>query len=402
MIKPYVEIVRLPYAARLMASTALYGVAATGTLLPLIFFAREATGSFSGASAVLAGDAIGAAISGPIRGRVVDQHGARRTLPLFALGLLATTGALIVAGRAHASLFVLVPLAFLVGLVAQTPGVVLRAIWPRITAGHERSTAFALLTVMHELTNLSGPLIGGLLLVLIAPTTALVAGTLLAAACMVWFAFSPGVQHDDPVEPRPLLSLGPLVSPGFRGMLAITFFYGVLFGALEDIVLPAFAVEHGSRASAGILGAAIALGIGAGGFAFGLRKWGQTPGQLIPALSLLALVGTAPTLLADSIPVMALVMVAFGLLVAPVTTVQFAVVDDVAPPGSGTEAFGWFSSIAMAGAAGGAVIAGKLVDTSGTRAAAGAVVGGAALSLVAALLWRRPLAVRFSPEPTEA
>ena len=60
MIRPYAEIIRLPHAARLMASIALYGVAATGTLLPLIFFARDATGSFGGASAVLAADAIGA------------------------------------------------------------------------------------------------------------------------------------------------------------------------------------------------------------------------------------------------------------------------------------------------------------------------------------------------------
>lgn len=400
MIGPYLAIVRAPHAARLMASTALYGLAATGTLLPLVFFARDATGSFAGASAVLAGDAVGGAIGGPLRGRLVDQHGPRRSLPLFALALLAATGALVVAGREHASLFVLIPLALLVGLVAQTPGVVLRAIWPRVTAGHERPTAFALLTVMQELTNLSGPLIGALLLVLVEPTAAVVTGTLLAAAAMLWFAHSPGVEGDERREPRRVFAPGPLVSPGFRALLALALCYGILFGALEDIALPAFAAEHGSRAAAGVLGAAIALGIAIGGFSYGLRTWRQAPGETMPALSLLALVGVVPALVADSIPAMALAMLAFGLLVAPITTVQFAVVDDVAPAGSGTEAFSWFSSIAMAGAAGGAVLAGKLVDANGSRAATVAVVVAAASCVLVALLRRRALASRFSPELT--
>jgi predicted MFS family arabinose efflux permease len=392
VIGPYVAIVRAPHAARLMASTALYGIAATGTLLPLIFFARDATGSFGGASAVLAADAIGGAIGSPLRGRIVDRHGARRTLPLFALALLATTGALVVAGRDHASLLALVPLAFLVGLVAQTPGVVLRSIWPRITAGHERSTAFALLTVMHEITNLSGPLIGALLLVVMSPTPAVIGGTVVAAAAMLWFGFAPGVDGPERAEPRALFSPGPLAGPGFRALLAIVLFYGVLFGALEDIVLPAFAVEHGSRASAGILAAAIALGIGAGGFAYGLRKWGDAPGRLMPALSAIAFIGTVPGLFADSIAAMTLAMLVFGLLIAPVSTLQFAVVDDLVPRAFGAEAFGWFSSIALAGSAAGAILAGKLVDAHGPQTAMIGVVAAAALCCVTALVWRPLLA----------
>src|SRR3954452_19783705 len=106
-MRPYLAIVRLPHAARLMAATAVYGISATGTLLPLVFFARDATGSFGGASAVLAGDAIGQAIGAPVRGRVVDQLGPRRTLPLFAVAMLLTTGALVAAGRSGAGLVAL-------------------------------------------------------------------------------------------------------------------------------------------------------------------------------------------------------------------------------------------------------------------------------------------------------
>src|SRR4051812_25037856 len=345
-----------------MGSTALYGLGAVGTLLPFVFFARDATGSFAGASAVLAASAFGNAVGAPIRGRIVDRHGARRTLPLFALGIAAAMGALLAAGEAGLGLAVLVPLGFVEGFAGQTPGVVLRSIWGRVTEGHERSTAFALLTVMHEVTNLSGPLVGALLLLFLAPVAAAGICTGVAAMAVVWFARTPTVDDDERAEPRPIFSAGPLVSSGFRALLAMSFFYGVLFGQLEDIVLPAFAVEHGSRSSAGFPLSAIAVGIAIGGLAAGLRPWRRMPGELLPAFSAVALIGTIPALAAGSIAGMTALMLVFGLAVAPVTTLQFAVIDDLTPARSGAEAFSWFTSVALAGAAAGAIAAGKVVD----------------------------------------
>jgi predicted MFS family arabinose efflux permease len=314
------------------------------------------------------------------------------------VAVLTTTAALLVAGRAHAPLFALVSIAFVVGVVAQTPGVVLRSIWGRITHDAERSTSFAFLTVMHELTNIAGPLAGGLLLLLASPTAAVAIGTVVAAGASTWFAFSPGADIGERSDPQARWSLGPLVSPGFRAVLAMAFCYGLAFGQLEDIALPAFAVEHGSRASAGILLAAIALGIGVGGFSYGLRKWTRPAGELMPAVSGLALAGTIPALFPSSIPAMAAAMLLFGLCIAPISTLQFAVIDDVAPPGFGTEAFGWLASAALVGAAGGAVIAGRLVDAHGPKTALTGVVAASALGFVVAVIARRPLGIRLSPE----
>jgi hypothetical protein len=36
VIRPYLDLLRLPYAARLAASTALYGLAAVGTFVPIV------------------------------------------------------------------------------------------------------------------------------------------------------------------------------------------------------------------------------------------------------------------------------------------------------------------------------------------------------------------------------
>jgi predicted MFS family arabinose efflux permease len=400
VIRRYVDIMRAPHAARLMASTSIFSLAWNGTFLPLVFFARDATGSFAGASAVLGADALGQALGGPVRGRLVDRHGPVHTMPVFVVGMLAAVTGMLIAGNHTGSLFLLAPLGFCVGLVGQAPGVVLRAAWPRITEGHERSTSFALLTVMYEVMNLAGPLTGALLLLVASPTAAVAAGAGLAACAAVWFARSPGLDDGERSEPRSIFSAGPLVSPGFRAALLIAFFYGVLFGQLEDIVLPAFAVEHGSKSSGGILLAAVAVGIGVGGFGYGLRQWRETPGRLMPLLSVVALVGAVPALAADSIVTMTLLMLVFGLALAPISTVQFAVIDDVSPPGSGTEAFSWLISVATAGAGAGAVVAGKLVDAHSARTGMLGVVVAAALCAAFALLSRRVLGAPFSAERT--
>jgi predicted MFS family arabinose efflux permease len=93
---------------------------------------------------------------------------------------------------------------------------------------------------------------------------------------------------------------------------------------------------------------------------------------------------------------MTISMLVFGLLVAPITTVQFAVVDDVSPLGSGAEAFSWYTSLGYVGAALGAVLAGQLVEGSGTRVAAAVAIGAVAFSVLVSVVWREPLATRVS------
>src|SRR5206468_8867693 len=117
------------------------------------------------------------------------------------------------------------------------------------------------------------------------------------------------------------------------------------------------------------------------------------PGELMPVVCAVSVAGLMPALLVDSIAAMAIVMVVAGVLLAPVLTLQFAVIDDVVPRGSGTEAFGWMSGIALVGAAAGAIVAGRLVDASGPDAALTGAVVSAALAFGVSVLCRRPLAL---------
>jgi len=88
---------------------------------------------------------------------------------------------------------------------------------------------------------------------------------------------------------------------------------------------------------------------------------------------------------------MLVLMLVLGLLFAPALVTVFAVIDEVTPAGTGTEAITWLSSLAAAGSALGAVVAGLLVNGPGVDAAFAGAAGAAAAATAYALLRRRTL-----------
>jgi hypothetical protein len=69
VLRPYVELLRMPGAGRLVAAS-LTGRLCTGILsLPLILLAREASGSYAAAGAAAGAFSVGVAVSAPLRGR---------------------------------------------------------------------------------------------------------------------------------------------------------------------------------------------------------------------------------------------------------------------------------------------------------------------------------------------
>jgi MFS family permease len=178
--------------------------------------------------------------------------------------------------------------------------------------------------------------------------------------------------------------------------------FGLTFGLL-DVALPAFARHHGAQASAGLLLAGLALGIGVGGYLYGLRPGRRPAAHEYPGLCALAALGLAPLALAPSVAVLVALTVAAGACFAPITAAQMAALDDVAPAGTRTEAAAWLASAYGAASAAGAALAGQLVDGPGDRAAMGAAVAATALAAAIALARREtlraPLAEALSGGP---
>jgi predicted MFS family arabinose efflux permease len=361
------------------------------TPVAFVLFAREVTGSFAAASLVLAGQTIGILAWAPIRGRLVDRLGPTPVLLLLAAPSLAADVALILAGREGAATAALVAIAFVAGATLPPVTSAFRMVFGKmIVAGGDEHAGFALLSMVGEITFLTGPLLAGALIALGSSTLAVAVAAALSAAGAVAFATSRRSRSQPPVESRHA-GLSPPGGPGLRTVLGAAVFFGINFGLL-DVAYPAFATDHGSPASAGFLLAAIALGIGGGSFAYGLRA--RDPAEtmrLYPALCGLAAAGLAPLAAADSIAVLGLLSVVCGVCFAPLTVSANLAIERFAPL-SRAEAFSWLGALYGAGAAVGAPLGGQLVDSIGPRA--GIAAGCAAMVLATAFVLLRSSTLR--------
>jgi MFS family permease len=232
-----------------------------------------------------------------------------------------------------------------------------------------RQAGYALMTMMQEATFIAGPLLAGGLIALWSPTAAVATAATLSLIGAIAFATSQGARARGP-QPNGRGHLRALSGAGIRTVVATAAAFGLTFGAL-DVALPAFARDHGSTATAGVLLSALAAGIGVGGFLYGLRRPSRPPGRVYPALTLLAAGGLAPLLAAPSLPAMLPLAFLSGLCFAPITTCQIAVIDHVSEPENIAEAFTWLGALYGAGSALGAGLAGQLIAMTNTRAAIG-------------------------------
>ena len=96
--------------------------------------------------------------------------------------------------------------------------------------------------------------------------------------------FATGLEPS-PVEPRQPRSgrLPALAGAGIRTVVFTAAAFGLTFGIL-DVAFPAFAHARGAAAVSGVLLSAFAVGSWIGGFAYGLRPRGSSPGQRYPRL----------------------------------------------------------------------------------------------------------------------
>jgi MFS family permease len=370
----YRTVLRTPGLPLLVGAGLAGGVAAQGSGLALVLLGRDATGSFARAGALLAAATVGTLAFSPARARLVDRRGASRVLPLLALASTTGTVALVLAAHAHAALGLLLALAFAAAAFTPPLNAVLRTLWRELLPeGPARHAGFGLMTVMQEVTFFTGPLVAGAVLGLATAEAAVLVLAGLGLAAALAFSASPAARahgRDAAAVEHPASRLGALAFPGVRTLAATGAAAGAAFGLL-DVALPAVARHHGSPEAAGLLLSAIALGIGVGGFAYGLVPPKRANGRLYGPLFGLAAAGLGPLAVAGgdaSVVVLALLLVLMGLLFAPVTTCQIALIDDVAPKHMTTEAFAVLGVAYGAFSAVGAQVAGALVDGPGLRA----------------------------------
>src|SRR5688500_14023975 len=264
----YARVLKVPRFAVLIASTMLTRIPYAINGLAVILFLRAETGSFAIAGLAAGGLALGAGIAAPLVGRLVDRRGALLLMPV-AIGHAAAILSLWALGISGAPAAPLVACAALAGLCYPPSGSVLRSRWSEMMGGDAELLrgAFALDSVMIEVSFVTGPLITAVLVALVSPQAALaVSAALVVAGTALFLAKLPDPRRVIPHEDR-LGGLGPLRSPGIRAIALSTIPFGFLIGTVE-VAIPAFSDAEGSAALAGVLLAVWSAASGVGGLAF--------------------------------------------------------------------------------------------------------------------------------------
>ncbi|MTV25279.1 MFS transporter [Nitriliruptoraceae bacterium ZYF776] len=368
--------------------------------LALVLMARQAGYSYAVAGALTAAHQIGTGLASPFQGKLVDRFGQTVVLVpdaiLYALG----TGLLALLATVQAPVAVLLGVAVITGAFFPPTTACARVVLSRLfPTGQLRETAFALSSIAVELGFIVGPLAatavatsaGARWSVVLAGAFALVGGLGFAAT-----GASRGTARRDVVATG---RGGALRSPGVVVVVATFAFIAVVFGAI-DVVLPAVAEFAGQEEAAGSLIAAIAAGSLLGGLVYGSRAW---PGKLRDRLRILVVVlGVSLAIVPVALPALTPFRIALflgGLALGPVTIVAFQLIDDLALPGTQTEAQSWTQSAIVFGVAGGAAAAGQLVETASPQVALFVGAGSVAIGACIAFAGARHLVVPAHGEP---
>ena len=386
----YVSLVRSPHVARLLVGTLVgrlpSGMAAVA--IPLVL--REAGAPYGYVGMVVGAFAIASAVGGPLLGRLVDLAGQTRVL--LPAALLAGCGFLVIAAAPGRQASLVIAGAVLAGVASPPLEPCLRALWPTVVPDEKLESAYALDSASQELIFVGGPLIVAGCVAVASPVTALWVAALLGLAGVLVVATA-GPVRAWRAPARKADRLGPLRSRGLVVLLVSLTGVGVALGTL-NVVVVAYAEEHRLPGGAPTLLALNAFGALVGGLAYGaVRHWSVPPARRALLLTLCLTPGYALLCLLPGPPSMAGLMVMTGLFLAPVLTVSFVLVGELAPAGTVTEAFAWLVTLMTSGMALGSAVAGLVLEHGGPRWASACGVLGLTVSVLMLLAGQSRLVV---------
>ena len=359
-----------------------------GLSLATILLVRGETGSFAIAGLVEAAFALASALSLPPQARLIDRYG--QTGVLVACGVLNPLCliALVVLAQHGAAPAALAVAGAAAGASVPPLSPAMRTLWATLVEDATlRQTAFALDAVLLEVAFIVGPLVVAVLVAAGSPSLAVIANAGLAGGGTAIFALSRASRGWRGI-PSGAGWAGPLRSPGIVALALVELSLGVALGAME-ISLTALATGFGAPSFAGVLISVQAAASMIGGLWYGSRTHAVPPADRYPRLILFLALGFAPLLLATSrasaVPLAAI----SGFLFAPGAAVLYSLIDEIAPPGTATEASSWMITAIVTGVAAGSAIGGPLVAGGHPHRGLAAMVGAAAAGAAIAY-WSRP------------
>lgn len=363
------------------AAPARLGIAMTS--LGTVWLVRGETSSFGIAGSVAGGFAISEAVAGPQVARLIDRYGQTRVLPwLLGVHALAVTS-LIAAAIGHGPMRRLMLAAILAGASVPQMGALSAARWSALLHGSPLlPAAFSLEALSNAVAFLAGPTIA----VTLATTVWPAAGSALAATLVVGggaiFAAqrrtAPPVSHRSTGQHR-----APLWSTGFSVVILANLALGGFFGSMQ-LSVSAFAADHHIADLAGVLDSILNCASLIAGVLYGRRHWRIPPSTHLGLLLVFMAMACLPLAMIDSPIWLGVALTLPGLAIAPSIALLSVLVELTVGPGVLTQAFIWTNSASAAGVAMAASLAGRAVDTYGSRA--GFLIPATAVGVIAVLV----------------
>jgi MFS family permease len=361
------------------------------TTLLFVIAVQHGTGSYAVAGLATAMNSALTAVTAPWLGRLADRGKAPELLTICGLGNALTLCGMVFALMSHAPAPAVVAIAGLAGATSPPIGAVTRVVLPRV-APDLAGTAYALDTILVELTYVLGPALIAAIAAAGGPYAAVFVTALLSAAGSVGLASAPaarynasGVSSTESSVSRPRL-----FSFALAGLVLAGAFEAAAYGVME-VAIPAYASDMGQPNGAGAVIAAWSAGSIIGGVWFSgltpkMSKW-----RLFALLCALNTAGFAAVTLSSGLLSLGATLFLGGLVIAPTTTVEIALVTLLVPASRRTEAFTWTSTGVFVGYSCGAALAGAVAAAGGGLTAATVVATGfvTAAALLATTLWLR-------------
>lgn len=329
--------------------------------------------SYAVAGLALGADTIGAAISGPVLGRLLSRFGTSRVLITTAsIGAAAMVGI----GVLDAPPVAMIALALVVGLTSPPIQTAARTIYPTLVKKKELPAVYSLDATSQELIWVIGPVLATVLAAQVNTMFVVVLMAVVQVTGALWFCSNREVnQMVIPSSNRKMggvLTNKIVLTTAILGLLLIGGFSGVEVGTVA--IVP--------KALAGVVIGALSLGSIVGGVFLGNRvksRWSLT------LLLGLVLLGYLMLWISPSDPIwIAICLFISGVGVAPSLGILGAAIAGNLKTGEAAEANGWASTGQLMGYSAGAALSGIAIDSvSNTSAFLVSIVFGVGAILVA-------------------
>ncbi|XTZ14695.1 MFS transporter [Micromonospora echinospora] len=377
-LTPYRDALAVPGIRSLLLVAVLARIPHTAAGIALTFYVLlDLDRGYGAAGLVGAALTVGAALGAPLLGRLVDRRGLTLVLVLTTAGeaLFWTTAP-------HLRYGLLLPAAFLAGLLALPLSSVIRQCIAAMVPPEHRRPAYALDSMSVELSFMVGPALGVALATAIAPRITLWAvGGGIVAAGLALLVLNPPVRAagEQTAGPSRRIPRREWLTPRLLAVLAVSSACTLVLGG-TDVAVVAALRDDGQVGWTGVVLGLWAASSLVGGFAYGAVSRPVSPLALMAGLA----VCTVPIGLAGGQWwLLALALIPAGLLCAPTLAATADAVSRLAPAPVRGEAMGLHASAITVGVAIGAPLAGAVIDRT-TPAWGFAAIGliGALVALV--------------------